>query len=120
MKTLLTAIVIVGASVAAVAQTANTSPSGTNQAPTGIGVSPQTAAEANRNAVPRSDTGTVVRTGPNAVDATRSSSGGMQGSAPNATGNNSNIGGNNTATGSSGSASGSNGSTMRTARADRH
>ena len=113
IKTLLACIVIAGTSLAAVAQTTNTSPSDTNQAPTGIGVTPQTAAEANRNAVPRSDTGTVVRTGPNAADTAPSPSGAMQGSTPNTTGNNSNMG-------SSGSASGSNGTTMRTARADRN
>lgn len=120
IKTFLAGIVIAGTSLAAVAQTTNTSPSGTNQAPTGVGVTPQTAAEANRNAVPRSDTGTVVRTGPNAADAARSSSGAMQGSTPNTTGNNSNMSGSDTNMGSTGSASGSNGTTMRTARADRN
>ena len=42
------------------------------QPPAAIGVSLQTADEANRKAVPRSDTGTVVRTAPSAADQTRS------------------------------------------------
>ena len=36
--------------------------------PDAIGVSPQTAAEANQKAVPRSDVGTLVRTSPPATD----------------------------------------------------
>lgn len=36
--------------------------------PNTVGVSPQNAAEATQKAVPRSDTGTVVRTSPSAVD----------------------------------------------------
>lgn len=44
----------------------------TAQPPAAIGVSPQTADEANRKAIPRSDTGTVVRTAPSAADQTRS------------------------------------------------
>lgn len=70
-RTLLAAIAILGVSVGVVAQTSVTAPMAGASAPTAIGVSPQTAAEANRQAVPRSDTATVVRTSPNAVDATR-------------------------------------------------
>lgn len=44
----------------------------TSQPPAAIGVSPQTAAEANQKAVPRSDTGTVVRTAPSAAERARS------------------------------------------------
>ena len=36
--------------------------------PDAVGVSPQTAAEANQKAVPRSDVGTLVRTSPPATD----------------------------------------------------
>ena len=36
--------------------------------PSTVGVTPQNAAEATQKAVPRSDTGTVVRTSPSAVD----------------------------------------------------
>jgi len=38
------------------------------QQPAAIGVSPSTAADANERAVPRADTGTVVRTGPTPGD----------------------------------------------------
>ena len=47
---------------------ANTLPAAPNQQPTAIGVTPSTGADANQKAVPRSDTGTVVRTGPTAGD----------------------------------------------------
>ena len=78
--------------------TSNTPGMGTNQPATGVGVTPQTAAEANRQAVPSTDTGTVVRTSPNAADSAR-----------NATG----------MAGRTGDTSGT-GTTMRTARADRN
>ena len=52
--------------MSAVAQ--NTTPPNTTAAPAAVGVSPQTAAEANQKAVPRSDTGTVVRTSPSPAD----------------------------------------------------
>jgi hypothetical protein len=54
--------------VSAGAQTA-TAPA-PSQPPTAIGVSPQTAAEANQKAIPRSDTGTVVRTAPSPAERT--------------------------------------------------
>ena len=40
--------------------------------PEAVGVSPQTAAEANQKAVPRSDTATLVRTSPSATDQAKS------------------------------------------------
>ncbi|WP_449594953.1 hypothetical protein [Polaromonas sp.] len=43
-----------------------------SSAPEAVGVSPQTAAEANQKAVPRSDTGTLVRTSPSATDKAKS------------------------------------------------
>lgn len=46
-------------------------PMGAASAPTKIGVSPQEAATATRNAVPRSDTATLVQTAPTAVDKAR-------------------------------------------------
>lgn len=54
---------------AAGAVSAQTTPATPN--PTGVAVTPQTAAEAQQKAVPRTDTGTVVRTGPTAGDRTR-------------------------------------------------
>lgn len=70
-KSLFIGLVIAGASLTALAQTSVPAATGTTQTPAAIGVSPQTAAEANRQAVPRSDTATVVRTGPDAVDSAR-------------------------------------------------
>ena len=74
-KACLTAAMVPGASFIAVAQTNTTPATGTTQAAGPVGVTPQTAAEANRQAVPRSDTGTVVRTSPNALDIARSATG---------------------------------------------
>ncbi len=106
MKTLTTtqrllATVLIAGSAGAFAQASGTAGTstpgmGSNQPTTGVGVTPQTAAEANRQAVPRSDTGTVVRTSPNAVDSTRNATG-MTGDTPTNAG-----------------------TTMRTARADRN
>lgn len=108
MKTLTTtkillATAFMACSAAAFAQASGTAGTptpgmGTNQPVTGVGVTPQTAAEANRQAVPRSDTGTVVRTSPNATDSARNATG-MTGSTTDTTGT---------------------GTTMRTARADRN
>ena len=56
---------LLAAAVAVSAQTAKT------PNPTGVAVTPQTAAEAQQNAVPRNDTGTVVRTGPTAAERSR-------------------------------------------------
>ena len=39
--------------------------------PTSVGVTPGTATEAEKKAVPRNDTGTLVRTAPNAADRTK-------------------------------------------------
>ena len=68
---------IVVASAALFAQTtAPTNPAmGASQPTTSIGVTPQAAAEANRQAVPSPSTGTVVRTAPNAVDSVRDATG---------------------------------------------
>ena len=46
-------------------------PMATASAPARVGVSPQEAATATQNAVPRSDTGTLVQTAPTAVDKAR-------------------------------------------------
>ena len=55
------------------AATATTATTGTTS-PQAIGVSPQAASAAQQKAIPRSDTATVVRTGPSAADkATRAS-----------------------------------------------
>ena len=72
---------LASASLTSFAQTTTTAPMGTMQTPAAVGVSPQTAAEAANQAVPRSDTATVIRTGPNAVDASRTAASAAQGSA---------------------------------------
>lgn len=118
LKFLMAGVAITGASVAAFAQTTTAAPMGSASTPAAVGVSPQNAAEANRQAVPRSDTATVVRTGPDAVDSARTAASAATGS---------------TSTMGTGSASGSNassgmttgtgtgtGSTMRPPKADRN
>lgn len=49
----------------------NTAPPAPANPPAQVGVSPAEAAEANQKAVPRSDVGSVVRTGPAAPDKAR-------------------------------------------------
>lgn len=66
LSTLLASAVLSLAATAAVAQT---TPALSN--PTTVGVTPQEAAEAARKAVPRADTGTVVRTDESAADRAR-------------------------------------------------
>ena len=111
------------------AQTSGTAPStGVNQPTTPIGVTPQTAAEANQKAVPRSDTATVVRTSPNAADATRNATGTNNSSTNNNSTSNAagTSGMNSTAdtTNASGTSGGMRGNgtnmAMRKARADRN
>ena len=105
-KVLFAAAIISSAAVASAQSTGTTgSPSMASPSPspsasqptTGVGVTPQAAAEANRQAVPRSDTGTVVRTSPSAADTARSATGMTGGSTETGTG-----------------------TTMRTPRADRN
>jgi hypothetical protein len=74
--------VAAAAAVTAAAIGAHAQPA-TTGAPAAVGVSPGTAADAASKAVPRSDTGTLVRTAPNpsdraaaAVDGTRAGMGG--------------------------------------------
>ena len=86
LNAVLAGLAMVGASFGALAQTSTTAPMGTTQTPAAVGVTPQTATDANRQAVPRSDTGTVVRTGPNAVDSARTAASGTVGSGNNSTG----------------------------------
>ena len=82
---------------------------GTTSAPAAVGTTAQTAAEANQKAVPRSDTGTLVRTAPSATErATRAMPAGTDAAAAGAP----------AATGSATMGTGS-GST-RPARADRN
>lgn len=87
-KNFLTKSVLAGAvllaALSSVAQTPNSTAPATTQAPTAIGTTPQTAAEATQKAVPRSDTGSVVRTAPSAVDQARSMSGSSTSSTTNA------------------------------------
>lgn len=60
------AVALSGAAVASQAQ-----PATTTTAPTNVGVSQGTAADAATKAVPRPDTATLVRTAPNASDRTK-------------------------------------------------
>ncbi len=71
------------------------STSGTSQTPATVGVTPQDASKANQNAVPRSDTGTVVRTDQSAADRARD--------AANQAQNRTGTGTSNTTTGTTGS-----------------
>ena len=66
LSTLLASAVL---SLAATGAMAQTTPALSN--PTTVGVTPQEAAEAARKAVPRADTGTVVRTDESAADRAR-------------------------------------------------
>lgn len=64
-RTVLVGSVLAASSLAAFAQTTGATPS---TPPTPVGVTPQAAAAANQKAVPRTDTATVVRTGPTAAE----------------------------------------------------
>ena len=113
-KLVLASATLTAATFSAHAQTTTTAPMGSTQTPTAVGVTPQAATDANRKAVPRSDTGTVVRTSPNAADSARAASG---------TGNGSMSGGSmsgNTASGSTSSGMPGDTRSTRVARADRN
>ena len=143
-KNILLACLMGAGATVSIAQTGAASTAGGQ--PTGVGVSPQTAAEANRKAVPRSDTATVVRTGPdagdrarqaadatrnaagNAADATRNAASRATTATRNAAGNAADAtrdavtpnSTNNSATGGSGSGSDTSSSSGRPARSDRN
>ena len=113
-KLVLTSATLTAAAFGAYAQTSTNAPMGSTQTPAAVGVTPQAATDANRKAVPRSDTGTVVRTSPNAADSARAATG---------TGNGSMSGGSmsgNTASGSTSSGMPGNTRSTRVARADRN
>jgi len=74
LKTAVAASLLALAAAGASAQT-GTAPTPPGGQPASVGVTPQTAAEANQRAVPRSDVGTVVRTAPSAADRTRDAAG---------------------------------------------
>ena len=64
---------------------AQTNPNSAASAPsTSVGVSPQVAASASHKAVPRSDTATLVRTGPTAPDRAREMGSAASGAASSA------------------------------------
>lgn len=110
IKSISLGALLAGAVVSASAQTA--APAAGASAPATIGVTPQEAATANRQAVPRSDTATVVRTAPSpATRASNAVNGATSGAANSGTGN--------TAATSGMAGNGSMGST-RAARADRN
>lgn len=71
IKTLSLSAALALAATGAYAQTTNNSTVNTNQTPAAIGVSPQTANDANQRAIQRSDTGTVVRTDGTAAEQAR-------------------------------------------------
>lgn len=105
IKTLSLGAVLALAATGAFAQTTNNSTVNTNQTPATIGVSPQEANEANQKAVPRSDTGTLVRTEPTAAEQARDAANRAQNNATTTMDNN-----------NTGMATG----TSRPARADRN
>jgi hypothetical protein len=74
LKTAFAASLLAAAAVGVHAQT-GTPPASAGGQPAAVGVTPQTAADANQRAVPRSDVGTVVRTAPSAADRTRDAAG---------------------------------------------
>lgn len=86
LKTFIKILSLGGAALAlvatgAVAQTSNSSTVNTNQTPAAIGVTPQTASEANQKAIQRSDTGTVVRTDATAAEQARDAANRVQNNA---------------------------------------
>lgn len=92
-------------------------PAGTASAPATLGVTPQEAAKATQEAVPRSDTGTLVRTAPSPAER---ASGALSGNMPDtssATGRTAQ--GTTSMNGTTGTGSGAMGGTRR-ARADRN
>lgn len=60
-------------------------PAGTASAPARVGVTPQDAAEATQKTIPRSDTGTLVRTSPAPADRASDAMNNSPTGAPNAT-----------------------------------
>ena len=76
MSTTLSALVLATAAHAAAAQGTNapTAPMTATSQPQAVGVSPQASSASLRKAIPRSDTATVVRTGPSAADKAASAS----------------------------------------------
>ncbi|NMM78545.1 hypothetical protein [Acidovorax sp. SRB_24] len=92
----------VGAALALAASGAfaQTTPSTSTQPPASVGVTPQDASQATQNAVPRSDTGTVVRTDQSAADRARDAANQVQ----NRTGTGTGTSTTNTTTGTTGNA----------------
>ncbi|MCD2513150.1 hypothetical protein [Comamonas endophytica] len=81
IKTLSLGAALALAATGAFAQTTNNSTVNSNQTPASVGVTPQTANEANQKAVQRSDTGTLVRTEPSAADRARDAANRVQNNA---------------------------------------
>ena len=76
------ALAVVGASAQTTTTPSATTPPVTSTPPATLGVTPQEAGQANRNAVPRSDTGTVVRTAPSPADRARTAMDGNSNTTP--------------------------------------
>lgn len=90
IKTLSLGAVLALAATGAFAQTNNSATVNTNQTPATVGVSPQEANEANQKAVPRSDTGTLVRTDATAAEQARDAANRAQNNAATRMDNNTN------------------------------
>lgn len=126
IKTLSMGAALALAATAAFAQTTTDSTVNTNQTPAAIGVSPQTANEANQKAVQRSDTGTVVRTDESAAQQARDAANRAQNNTTGTTGTTSGTGTMDNTTTTNGTTMDSaaqrreNRATGRAARADRN
>ena len=122
----LAATVVAAASFGAFAQTTGgtAAPTNPNAQPAAVGTTPSTAAEAQQRAVPRSDTGTVVRTGPGPADAARNAAANTRAATSNAATAVTNAVTPNTTTGTTTNTTTTTGggdtSGMRAARADRN
>lgn len=73
-KTISTRALLAGATIALACAGVSAQNTTTDARPAGVGVAPSTAAAAQEKAVPRADTGTVVRTGPTAVERAKQAS----------------------------------------------
>ncbi len=106
---LIAALAIAATCAAAYAQTQQAAPNAASQ-PSTVAVTPETAKAANAQAVPRSDTATVVRTGPTVADKAGQMKADVKASANDAL----------NADGTTVAATGTNGRAMRAPRTDRN
>lgn len=109
LSTLVATFAVATIGSAAFAQTQQAAPNAASQ-PATVAVTPETAKAANAQAVPRSDTATVVRTGPSVMDKASQMKSDVKSSANDALG----------ADGTTVASTGTNGRAMRAPRADRN